>query len=203
MRGQGWEAIQARLTSVYPGQEPKHWGTVKRYSEGGPDPLDGVSAYRAANPPHWHYVTFGFSELGEKTSANLEESGWGIELSFHLKAKPGEAEPPLWPVVMLQKLARFVFGNRTPFDDDHYIAFGAPITKDERTILEAMVFRIDPQLGEIETPNGKVKFIQAIGITSDEHKVVAAADGAAAILPKLLRGNQAGVVDMGRKSVLT
>jgi hypothetical protein len=176
---------------------------VKRYSEGGPDPLDGVSAYKAANPPHWHYITFGFSELGEKTSANLEESGWGIELSFHLKAKPGEVEPPLWPVVMLQKLARFVFGNCTPFDDDHYVAFGAPITKDERTTLEAMVFRIDPQLGEIDTPNGKVKFIQAIGITSDEHKMVAAADGAAAILPKLLRGNQPGVVDMGRKSVLT
>jgi hypothetical protein len=118
-------------------------------------------------------------------------------------APPKKQEIGLWPVVMLQKLARFVFSNRTPFDDDHYIAFGAPITRDERTILQGMVFCIDPQLGEIQTLNGKVKFIQAIGITSDEHKVVAAADGAAAILPKLLHGNQAGVVDMGRKSVLT
>ena len=60
---QGWNAIQAKLTSIYRNQEPKHWGTIQRYSEGGKDPLDGVSAYRADNPPYWHYISFGFSEL--------------------------------------------------------------------------------------------------------------------------------------------
>jgi suppressor of fused-like protein len=102
----GWEAIQATLTSRYGAQEAGHWGTVQRYSEGGPDPLDGVSAYRAEGPPHWHYVTFGFSELYAKTSKNAEESGWGFELSFRLKRAGTETSPPLWPVMTLQNLAR-------------------------------------------------------------------------------------------------
>ena len=90
---QGSEAIQAKLAAVCGPQEPKHWGTVMQYSEGGPDPLDGISAYRGENPPHWHYVTFGFSELHEKRSKDREVSGWGFELSFRLKRrhfrKPG------------------------------------------------------------------------------------------------------------------
>ena len=90
----GWQAIAAKLASVYGEQEPKHWGTVMRYSEGGPDPLDGISAYRAENPPHWHYVTFGFSELYEKTSKNKQESGWGFEFSFRLQRRKGEKSPP-------------------------------------------------------------------------------------------------------------
>jgi len=143
---QGWEAIQAKLASIYGDPEPKHWGTVMRYSEGGPDPLDGVSAYRAEHPPYWHYVTFGFSELYEKKSSNAELSGWGFELSFRLKRESADTEPPLWPVMMLQNLARYVFKNNSPFDDEHYIAWGRPITSLVPTKLVAMMFRNDPVL---------------------------------------------------------
>jgi len=198
---QGWKAIEGQLASVYGDQEPKHWGTIKRYSEGGPDPLDGVSAYRSDDPACWHYITFGFSELYTKTSSNAEESGWGFELSFRLKREIGETEPPLWPVMMLQNLARYVFKSRSPFDDGHYLAWGRPITSLVPTRLEATLFRDDPVLRQIDTPNGKLKFLSAIGITQDEHDLVAA-QGAEKLLPLLLRANPLAVVDANRGSLL-
>jgi hypothetical protein len=198
----GWEAIQATLTSRYGAQEAGHWGTVQRYSEGGPDPLDGVSAYRAEGPPHWHYVTFGFSELYAKTSKNAEESGWGFELSFRLKRAGTETSPPLWPVMTLQNLARYVFKNGAPFEDGHYIAWGRAITSLEQTKLEAMIFRSDPVLGPIDTPNGKLKFISAIAITADEHDLVEA-QGTDKLLPRLLQSNPLAVVDLKRDSLLS
>ncbi|HVN29459.1 MAG TPA: suppressor of fused domain protein [Candidatus Binataceae bacterium] len=198
---QGWESIQNQLASIHGNQEPKHWGVIQRYSEGGKDPLDGVSAYRSENPPCWHYVSFGFSELYEKRSPNRDESGWGFELSFRLRRESDENEPPLWPVMMLQNLARYVFGSKSPFDDEHYLAWGRPITSLVPTRLEATLFRNDPVLGEIDTPNGRVKFLSAIGITSDEHDLVAS-QGAAALLPRLLDANPLAVTDINRGSLL-
>jgi suppressor of fused-like protein len=198
---QGWEAIQAQLTSTYGVEEPKHWGTIRRYSEGGPDPLDGISAYRSENPAHWHYVTFGFSELNEKKSKDKNVSGWGFELSFRLLRQEGESNPPEWPVHLLQKLARYVFNTKNPFDHENYIRWGGPITKDAETTLSALIFSTDPQLGEIDTPNGKVKFLSAIGITAEEH-TFADEKGPETLLAKLLSKNPLGVVNLKRNSIL-
>ncbi len=198
---QGSEAIQAKLAAAYGAQEPKHWGTIMRYSEGGPDPLDGISAFRGENPLHWHYVTFGFSELDEKRSNDKEVSGWGFELSLRLKRRRSEKSPPEWPIPLLQKLARYVFNTKTPFDHEHYIRWGGPITKLEQTRLEALVFAVDPLLGEINTPNGRVKFIDAIAITADEHDF-AAAEGPEKLLARLLPQNPLGVIDLERGSIL-
>jgi hypothetical protein len=198
---QGWEAIEAKLSAVHVAQQPKHWGTVMRYAEGGPDPLDGISAYKAEDPPHWHYVTFGFSELYEKTSKDKKTSGWGFELSFRLERPKGAKSPPEWPLPFLQKLARYVFNNKTPFDREHYIRWGGPITQEERTKLEALVFSTDPLLGEIRTPNGRLKFLTAIAITADEHDF-AAEKGPEALLTRLLAANSLGVVDLKRASIL-
>ncbi|MFO0942904.1 MAG: hypothetical protein U0930_19370 [Pirellulales bacterium] len=41
----GWDAISDGLTEIYGDQEPSHWGTLISYRLGGPDPLDGDSAY--------------------------------------------------------------------------------------------------------------------------------------------------------------
>jgi suppressor of fused len=198
---QGSEAIQAKLATAYGPQEPKHWGTIMRYTEGGPDPLDGISAYRGENPPHWHYVTFGFSELDEKRSKDKEVSGWGFELSFRLKRRRGEKSPPEWPLPVLQKLARYVFNTKTPFDHEHYIRWGGPITKLEQTRLEALVFAVDPLLGEISTPNGRVRFLDAIAITADEHDF-AAEQGPEKLLARLLPQNPLGIIDIERGSIL-
>ena len=44
----------------------------------------GISIYRAEDPPHWHFVTYGFSELYSKESDDPAVSGWGFELTFRL-----------------------------------------------------------------------------------------------------------------------
>ena len=47
----GWDAIEGALRQLYPGQQPLHCGTVVKYLEGGPDPLDGISIYDHGD--HW------------------------------------------------------------------------------------------------------------------------------------------------------
>jgi Suppressor of fused protein (SUFU) len=74
----GWNAIAGALGAVYTGQEPKHYGTLRPYALGGRDPIRGISIYRAGPPDHWHYVTYGFSELFEKEARrarSCESSG--------------------------------------------------------------------------------------------------------------------------------
>ncbi len=74
---------------LYHGQTPKHYGTLIDYELGGPDPLRGISAYKRAEPiPHWHFITYGFSELYEKKSSNKTVSGWGFELTLRLANGP-------------------------------------------------------------------------------------------------------------------
>ena len=113
----GWDAINAALAPLYAGQEPRHFGTALPYTLGGQDPLDGISVYWADAPvPHWHYITYGFSELYAKESSDADASGYGFELTFRLAAEAGEnagSTPPVWPMNLLQNLARYVF-----FDDD-------------------------------------------------------------------------------------
>lgn len=193
----GWDALDIKLKTVYGDQEPKRWGTLRSYAEGGPDPLDGVSAYLATAPPHWHYVTYGFSELYEKESDNQQVSGWGFELSFRLQRSPSDAAPPEWPVLFLQTLARYVFNTGEPFDHGHYIRWGGPICKETPTKLEALVFSADPALGQLNTPNGTLKFLTAIGITADEHKFAEEKDPEE-LLRRLLEKNPLGVVDLQR-----
>ena len=84
----GWEAINRALEPLDPGVEPQHWGTLLKWRLGGPDPLDGISIYERED--HWHYVSFGMSELYLKESEAEEVSGWGFEFPPH--QRPGDAQ---------------------------------------------------------------------------------------------------------------
>ena len=69
----GFDAILERLKDIYPEQQERHYGTVVPYSLGGNDPLDGISVYKSEKGiPHWHYISFGFTELYEKESDDEE-----------------------------------------------------------------------------------------------------------------------------------
>lgn len=58
----GWDAIDDALLKLYGEQEPKHYGALIPYALGGPDPLNGISAYVSNTPmPHWHMVTYGLA----------------------------------------------------------------------------------------------------------------------------------------------
>ena len=60
-------------------------------------------------------VTYGFSELYDKESDNLEESGYGFELTFRLAKREDEEEPPAWALNLLQNMGRYVFNSGNVF----------------------------------------------------------------------------------------
>lgn len=164
----GFDAIAEKLQELYPDQEEKHYGTIIPYSLGGKDPLDGIGVYKSEKGmPHWHYVTYGFTELYEKESDDMEESGYGFELTFRLKCGD-EQEPPVWPMNLLQNLARYVFSTGNVFGSGHHMSCNGPIALETDTKLTALGFRVDPELGEMDTANGHMQFLQAVGLTEDE-----------------------------------
>lgn len=169
MTAAGWDAIDQELVKIYGEQEPKHYGTLISYALGGNDPLDGISAYKADLPdPHWHFVTYGFTELYEKESENEEESGFGFELTFRLARKEEEEEPPAWALNLLQNMARYVFNTGNVLQAGDHLDANGPICLGADTELTALAFVMDPQLNEIDTPHGRVQFVQMVGITGDE-----------------------------------
>ncbi len=165
----GWDAIDQALAKVYGDQEPMHYGTMIPYSLGGQDPLDGISAYKSESPfPHWHFVTYGFSELYEKELENKEYSGYGFELTFRLVRHENEEEPPAWALNLLQNMGRYVFNSGNVFRKGDYLDANGPICLDADTQLTALAFTHDPELAEMDTPNGRMEFIQMVGISGDE-----------------------------------
>jgi hypothetical protein len=120
--------------------------------------------------PHWHFVTYGLSELYTKESDDPETSGYGLELTFRLRCDPDEVDPPIWAVNFLQDLARYVFESGNAFDDGHWMTANGPIAAETETLLCSMAFAYDPELPAIDTPNGRLSFIQVIGLTADEER---------------------------------
>jgi hypothetical protein len=166
----GWDAIDARLAELYPGLEPKHFGTLHRFALGGPDPLDGMSFYPRDEPvPHWHIVGYGMSELYAKETSDPEESGWGFELTFRVARHAEDDEPPIWAANLLQNLARYVFSSGNWFSPGDHMNANGPIRQNYRTEVTALAFVEDPELGTIATPHGRMQFLQVVGLTAAEY----------------------------------
>ncbi|KKO52853.1 suppressor of fused domain protein [Paenibacillus sp. DMB20] len=165
----GWDAIEQEMSKIYGDQEPKHYGTLLPYMLGGEDPLDGISAYKAEKPyPHWHFITFGFSELYDKESEDPDYSGYGFELTFRLTRTEGEEEPPAWALNLLQNMGRYIFNSGNIFRSGDYLDANGPICLASDTQLTALAFVEDPELSAVDTPNGQVQFLQMVGITGEE-----------------------------------
>jgi suppressor of fused len=196
----GWNAIDAKCREIHGDQEPLHWAPILSYRSGGPDPLEGVSAYACDEPRHWHFVTYGFSELYEKEQTDQDISGFGFELTFRL-ARGDEAEPSPWCVNFLQNIARYVFKSGNTFQPGHYVDLNGPIALTSPTQVKAIVFMEDPQFGTIETKNGRVQFLQIIGITLDELAAIRSWQSAS-FLELLISVVPLGLTDLARQSLL-
>jgi suppressor of fused len=197
----GWDAITAALTRIYGDQEPLHFGTIIKFSLGGNDPLDGLSIYRSIDGSHWHYVSYGMSELYSKEGENKEYSGWGFEFTMRLSRSEEENQPPRWPMSLMQNLARYVFKTGNIFADGHHLDCNGPIALEYNTELKALLFAQDPQLKEIDTPHGRLQFIQLVGITQDERKAVINWNPNG-IKKLLAKDNPLLVTDLDRTSIL-
>jgi hypothetical protein len=177
-------------------------GTLLKYRLGGPDPLDGISAYYRAHPvPHWHYVTFGFSELYGKEQEDEELSGYGFELTFRLRTVPGATEAPRWVFSLLQNLARYVFKTGNVFRPGEWMTANGPIALDTDTRICSMAMTNDPELPALETPNGRLEFIQVVGLTLEE-EYAAKQWSPQHLLDTLLPRMPLWITDLDRSSLL-
>lgn len=172
----GWDAIDEALDRLYGDTEPLHYGTLLAgglsLEETEEEALDGISAYPRDEPvPHWHIISYGMSELYEPVEDDGSQpglSGWGFEFTFRPLRDPAEAEPPEWALNFIDNLARYVWSTRRPFAPGHIVDAKGPIAQDRRTSLHAAAFTLDPELRTIDTPNGRVTFLQIVGITREE-----------------------------------
>ena len=199
----GWAAIDGALARVYGAAEPLHFGTIHKWVLGGPDPLDGISAYPRTDPvPHWHFVSYGMSELYSKESEDPEESGWGFEFTFRLARDPAEATPPVWAMNFLQNLGRYVFQSGRWFEPGHTMNANGPLAADRTdSAIRAITFTVDPELGEISTPHGKVQFLQVVGLAIEEYEA-ARQWNSGALLDLIEPRTPLHVTDIDRSSLL-
>ena len=169
----GWDAIDAALAPIYGKTEPLHFGTVMPYGMGGNDPIHGISVYARTDPmPHWHFVTYGFTDLFHKENEDPDESGFGFELTFRLARQLADDQPPNWSLNFLQNLGRYVFSTGNRFAAGHKMGLNGPIALDSDTQITAICFSEDPELTELTSEFGKAQFVQIVGITDDEYKLI-------------------------------
>ena len=171
----GWDAITSEFERIYPEQKnPKHYGTLISYQLGGNDPLQGISVYDAGDS--WHFVSYGLSELYEKESENKEISGYGMEFTFRLKKGCYDDEENEIKCVcgLLQQLARITFQNGEVFLPYEYMYSGQTegIDSKSNSKLTGFISIPDMKAKEIKTPNGKVIFVEFIGVTDEELKAI-------------------------------
>ncbi|MDA3614348.1 suppressor of fused domain protein [Polluticaenibacter yanchengensis] len=168
----GLDAINNREKEIYGAQEPTHLATVVPYELGGEDPLWAINYYISEKQKrHFHYITLGFTNLFyNEEFAEDEVNGFGFELTFrHLPVKK-DPEKPHWAANFLTNLSKYVFNSKNGFDDFHYMSANGPIRLDTKTNITAMVFYTDPEMQELDTPHGKMKFLQIFGITTHEYQ---------------------------------
>lgn len=197
----GWQAIEQEFLRVYPGQvNPKHYATIMRWIFGGNDPLDGISVYDGGD--YWHFVSFGQTEIYEKESDTAEISGYGYELTFKLKKDDYEDEEAEIRNVcgILQMIARLTFTKGEIFQPFEYVYTGQTegIDAKQKSNLTGFITVKDPTVETIDTPNGKVKFIELIGMTDSELKSLSTVGSVIEIYEKL----GSDITDYNRDSII-
>lgn len=167
----GWDAIDTALAPHYGSEPTQHVGyqPPAAFSTN----LQGCSAFSADD--HWFYVTYGLSELYlPGPEDDPEWSGWGFELTMRIPRHDDGGSAPAWPFTMLNEMAKHINSNKVLLEPGHRIDLQSPVTgyphtpDGPDTELSVLAFTLDPLLGQIATPNGKVAFLAAVGVTAAE-----------------------------------
>lgn len=167
----GWDAITNECERIYPSQKnPQHYGTLINWEFGGNDPIRGISIYDGGE--YWHFVTYGLSELYEKESENKEVSGFGMEFTFKLKKDNYENEDAEIKCIcgILQAIARITFTKGEAFNAYEYLYTGQTqgIDSKMKSNITGFITIPDSQFKSIDTVNGKLNFVEFIGVTNNE-----------------------------------
>lgn len=197
----GWDALMAVFDAAFPGQGEHHWkpNDVLLPAQDG---VWGIGGYRDGSS--WFYVTFGLTDLfdmfikpdpSEVEPDSVVWSGFGFELTMRVRSD--EPTPPLWPVELLSVLGKHVYGKQVGFEEGHRLDVRGAITGgNPPTALTALAFANDPVFQPFDGPLGRVEFITAVGITSDELERMK--DATASGLDELKRQSPQLVTDPAR-----
>lgn len=167
----GWDAIDEETKRVYPDQNnPKHYAPPITWRCGGKDPLDGISVFDGGE--YWHFVTYGLSELYEKETDDNEWSGYGMEFTFKLKKDNYEDEEKEIKCIckLLQQIARITFETGDIFNSFESLYTGQTVGIDSKQVsnITGFITIPDTKFQTLNTKNGKVEFIEFIGVTNNE-----------------------------------
>ncbi len=142
----------------------------------------------------------GIDDEDDADSSDNRVSGFGFELTFRLK-RGSEDTPPVWPINLLQNLARYVFSTGNAFASGHYLNANGPIALETNTQLTCIGFLVDPELGRIDTVNGSIVFLEVIGITEDELNSMMCWSGEN-FLNELIKHIPYGIADLSRTTLM-
>jgi len=211
-----YEQVFDHLLRLYPTQQdPVQLTAQLKWWLGGPDPLDYISVFvnpgvPGGMPPHWHFVSHGFSDMKGDGSMfkppRFREpspdgpSGFGYEMTLRLACRPGD-QLPMWPAVLLNTLARYVWHCSaiiTPGDPIPHLA-----AKHLPDLPHCLVTE-DPSLPPVSTMSGTVHFFQLLLVKDDEFAAANSwtSRGIIALLRDWERVGPNHLIVPGRESVL-
>lgn len=173
----GWDAIDRWVGGKLPSTSAPHQFTSRTpYELDKPSPLPAITVWPTREPPGWLYVTYGLSELFEKSSNDPHVSGFGFELTLRIP-RGDEDTPPRWPLRLLHALGHHVLTHGKGFDSGHTMNLGGPIVPPgadgpRECALVGFACVPDPLLGKIETVNGSLLFLRLFGLAADELDVL-------------------------------
>lgn len=201
--GPGLAALQAHVDRIDGGPPAAQFfpRDPRRFEGGGP--LHAVSVHRIEDPPHWHLVTYGLSELFVKESPDHDVSGWGIELTMRLSRddRDDNGKPPAWASDLLANLAAYMWQSGHHFALGDHVDLRGPIRLDADTAITAAAVTTDTELETVRGPFGRVEFLQLVGLTADELELcrVWRTDAVVALLAE---ADPLWVIDLSRRSLL-
>jgi hypothetical protein len=167
-------SIDSALDRLYPTETDFRFG-LKPGSAGEEPPLAEVVAYRSSKPaPHWHYITYGLTELEEKTSQDPKLSGFGVEYTLRLFDQSDQ--PPPWPINLLRYLATRTRETREPYDPGHSMNLPSKMLEEVSKGVEGLAFYEDEDLHSIDTPTGHITFVNVIPLMAEEYALIGSWD---------------------------
>jgi hypothetical protein len=159
------------LRAVYGDQIPWHTAPHIDKGLGGYGPLNGISAYlcQDSHQQHGHFVTYGFSELGYNPEAcGQQQSGRGFEMTLRWRWTKQPVSGPYWASMLLQTFGMTVNTANLTYRPGDFVNLRSSICFATPCDLTAVVIVEDPVLRTIDTPHGRVTFLQLFGITTAE-----------------------------------
>jgi len=181
----GWDAIDRAVDEAYGRHAPSR---ILRFQDSPWQrelaPLSAIRVFTPSHPrPHWHFISYGLTDLFRKSRGDPEVSGAGHELTFRLERPPavrttgstkgreggpgGSEMPPRWAINLMLFIADHVRRGGGLFPGLR-LGLAEPLSEGATTALCALLLAPDPGLEPTRSPFGEVGFLQMVGITRDE-----------------------------------